>query len=91
MYNLKIEIDKELNYLLLKETKNISNKYNIVNIIGDITDFKKWRRSGCGFKLTQDKELIECKVWEKDGIMTDIEKYKYQMRCNRNNRSLLLL
>ena len=72
----KLYNPKQLNNLLLNETKNTAKKYHRVSIIGDITDFRKWKRSGCGFKLTLNKESIECKVWEKDGLTVDeVEKY----------------
>ena len=72
----KVYNPKQLNNLLLQSTKKISQKYQKVNIIGDMIDFKKWRRSGCGFKLTLNKESIDCKVWEKDGLSpNEVENY----------------
>jgi len=66
----------ELNQILLNETKNIAENFQQIYIIGDIKDFRKWKRSGCSFKLYLKNDSIDCKVWESSGLFpNDIEKY----------------
>lgn len=66
----------ELNQILLNETKNIADNFQQIYIIGDIKDFRKWKRSGCSFKLYLKNDSIDCKVWESSGLFPDdIEKY----------------
>ena len=45
--NDKIYEPKELNDLLLHETRQISNNYKELSLIGDIINYKKWKHSGC--------------------------------------------
>ena len=72
----KIYKPKELNKLLLNKITTIANEYTEISIIGDINTFKKWRRSGCSFKITMDKESFECIAWEKDGLHpNNVESY----------------
>ena len=74
--NDKIYEPKELNDLLLDETKQIANNYQKLSLIGDIINFKKWKRSGCSIDITMNDNKIPCKVWEKNGLKPDdIKKY----------------
>ena len=59
---------KLLNSLLLNKTKEIANELGTINMIGDITECRMWKRSGMSFKVFNDKNTFECKVWEKDGL-----------------------
>ena len=74
--NIKIYQPKELNDLLLNKTINIAMEFKKVSVMGDITNFKKWKRSGCSFDITMNDNKMNCKVWERDGIYSnDVKKY----------------
>lgn len=71
----------DLNKILLNETKNIANDYQKIYIVGDIKDYRKWKRSGCSFKLYLDNDSVDCKVWESIGLLPqDIEQFS-NTRC----------
>lgn len=68
----------ELNYVLLDKTmKLVEDEYSFpIQIIGDLIHYKKWKRSGCSFKISLDNESIECKAWDKNGIKPNqVEQY----------------
>jgi exodeoxyribonuclease VII large subunit len=71
----------ELNKILLNETKNIAINFQKINIIGDIKDFRKWKRSGCSFKLYLNNDSIDCKVWESSGLFADDIKKFINTQC----------
>lgn len=79
--NDKIYNPKELNNLLLNETVEIASKFPEINIMGDINSFNKWKRSGCSFKITMNNESIECKAWERDGLIPDEIKSYENTQC----------
>ena len=54
---------KELNSMLLNLTTDISYTIPEISVCGDITNFKKWKRSGCSFKISINGDSIECKCW----------------------------
>ena len=72
--NDKIYEPKELNDLLLHETRQISNNYKELSLIGDIINYKKWKHSGCSFDITMNDSKINCKAWEYDGLH-NVEEY----------------
>ena len=75
--NYKIYEPDELNKLLLENTKIIANKYDTIHIVGDIIDYKEWKRGGCSFKITQNNNSIDCKAWVRDGLNPEnIKEYK---------------
>lgn len=68
----------ELNYVLLDKTmKLVEDEYSLpVQIMGDLIHYKKWKRSGCSFKISLDNESIECKAWDKNGLKPNhVEQY----------------
>jgi exodeoxyribonuclease VII large subunit len=68
----------ELNYVLLDKTmKLVEDEYSFpIQIMGDLIHYKKWKRSGCSFKITLDNESIECKTWDRSGIKPNqVEQY----------------
>lgn len=72
----KIYEPKELNDLLLCKTKQIAYNYQELSLIGDIINFKKWKRSGCSFDITMNDSKINCKAWHHDGLQSNnIEEY----------------
>jgi len=77
----KVYNPAELNKLLLNETSQIARKFNNIYLIGDITEFKKWSRGGCSFKLTHQRESVMCKVWERCGITPEEVKNYLNTKC----------
>ena len=67
----KIYEPKELNDLLLCKTEQIACNYQELSLIGDIINFKKWKRSGCSFDITMNDSKINCKAWERDGLQSN--------------------
>lgn len=67
---------KELNNLLLEQITNIANTFPVISVLGDIINFKIWKRSGCSFDISLDDNKINCKAWEKDGLYPEgVKKY----------------
>lgn len=74
--NNKIYEPKELNNLLLGETRQIADNYSELRVKGYITNFKKWKKCGCSFDINMDDSKINCKVWEWDGLQPkNVEEY----------------
>lgn len=62
---------KELNNELLNYTKEIATEYTSIKMKGDLVDCKMWKWGGMSFKLINNKESFECKVWLRDGLPLD--------------------
>ena len=61
--NVKIYQPEELNRILLCKTREIAYEYFELKIIGDIINFKRWRKGGCSFDLTMNNQKVSCKVF----------------------------
>ena len=56
----------------------IASEYKEVNIIGDITNYKKWKSAGCSFNITLNNESLQCKAWEKKGLQALCESENFK-------------
>lgn len=79
--NNKIYEPKELIDLLLKKTQQIANNYEEISLIGDIINFKIWKRAGCSIDLTMNVHKMSCRVWKSDGLQPINVEEHINSRC----------
>lgn len=74
---------KQINDLIFSNSKLFTDREENQNItvIGDVNSFKKWKRSGCSFKITMNDNSLDCKAWEKDGLSSDFVSSFENKRC----------
>lgn len=72
---------EDLNKLLLKQTKQITNNYRNIKLIGDITRFTHWKNAGCGIDVSMNGEKIKCKVWARKSIEPAFVQQHLNTRC----------
>ena len=72
---------KELNNLLLNQITMIADTYPVIRVMGDIINFKMWKRSGCSFDISLEDNKLNCKVWEKDGLRPELVKKYDNTQC----------
>lgn len=72
----KIFKPKDLNDLLLEKTIKLANKFEKVDIIGDIINYKDWKRYGCSFDISMNDSKIVCKFWEKNNLDISLNEIK---------------
>ena len=72
---------KELNNLLLKQITNIAEAYPVIRVVGDIINFKIWKRAGCSFDISLDDNKFNCKVWEMDGLLPELVQEYSNTQC----------